>query len=283
MNGPEDQLIPLSDAANYAGVTPEHLNLLSRQGKVKAEKVGRNWFTTKRSVDQYFKGIPDVSDIRLEMRKLEMDEKLELERIKAQIELRRIEKEEKIGLARVTNFESQIPVQQTHSIPLAPIQPIEPKFKLPAFQFPSLAQAGAALGMVLIIAVAAKYPDELTRAGKLVLGNMQRIPKQIALSLPHPSFESLNTNSLIENLKEKIENYSQKVTHLAQRTEKAKIELPDLKLPQINLPKIKLPKLSFKLPHFSFGSNSGGARVAITPSPASAIPKQQEQDRKSVV
>ena len=42
-----DELIPLSDAAKYAGCTPAYLNMLARGGKLLAKKVGRNWQTTR--------------------------------------------------------------------------------------------------------------------------------------------------------------------------------------------------------------------------------------------
>ena len=40
------EYISLSGAAKTYGCTPEHLNLMARQGKLKAIKVGRNWVTT---------------------------------------------------------------------------------------------------------------------------------------------------------------------------------------------------------------------------------------------
>jgi len=41
------KLITLSEAADISRYTPEHLNLLSRKGILKAQKIGRNWYTTK--------------------------------------------------------------------------------------------------------------------------------------------------------------------------------------------------------------------------------------------
>lgn len=46
-NQNEKNYIPLSEAAKVAGYTPEYFNYLSRKGKLHAEKIGRNWFTTK--------------------------------------------------------------------------------------------------------------------------------------------------------------------------------------------------------------------------------------------
>jgi hypothetical protein len=39
--------IPLSEAAKLSGYTPEYLNHLSRKKILKAEKIGRNWYTKK--------------------------------------------------------------------------------------------------------------------------------------------------------------------------------------------------------------------------------------------
>lgn len=42
----KEKLIPLSEAAAIAGYAPEHLNLCARKNRLKAEKLGRNWYTT---------------------------------------------------------------------------------------------------------------------------------------------------------------------------------------------------------------------------------------------
>lgn len=52
--GPGAELLPLAEAAEISGYTPEYLNLLSRQGKMKAQKIGRNWYTTKDWMLEYF-------------------------------------------------------------------------------------------------------------------------------------------------------------------------------------------------------------------------------------
>ncbi|MFA6048099.1 MAG: hypothetical protein WCV59_00100 [Parcubacteria group bacterium] len=41
------KFIPLSEAAKRSGYTPEHLNLSARKGKLQAQKIGRNWYTTE--------------------------------------------------------------------------------------------------------------------------------------------------------------------------------------------------------------------------------------------
>jgi len=108
---PDEQFIPLSEASKYAGVTPEHLNLLVREGKLKAEKLGRNWFTTKKWIAQYF-GEPRIDtdseriSTEIKLREIEKEEKAELARIRADVQKKQIEKEEKLELARLANRRS---------------------------------------------------------------------------------------------------------------------------------------------------------------------------------
>lgn len=45
--------MPLSEASKRTGYTPEHLNLLCRQGKLKGKKIGRNWFVKKEWLDNF--------------------------------------------------------------------------------------------------------------------------------------------------------------------------------------------------------------------------------------
>lgn len=49
--------ISLSEAVKIAGCTPEHLNLMARQKKLQAKKLGRNWYTTKEWVNKYIESI----------------------------------------------------------------------------------------------------------------------------------------------------------------------------------------------------------------------------------
>jgi len=44
----------LSEAAKIAGFTPEYLNILARQKKLQAMKIGRNWFTTQGWLNDFF-------------------------------------------------------------------------------------------------------------------------------------------------------------------------------------------------------------------------------------
>ncbi|MDP3740803.1 MAG: hypothetical protein Q8R08_00570, partial [bacterium] len=57
----DKSLIPLSNAANLVGSTPAYLNVLIHRGKLKAQKVGRNWFTTKEWLFEHFGGKNGVS------------------------------------------------------------------------------------------------------------------------------------------------------------------------------------------------------------------------------
>jgi hypothetical protein len=58
MNGFENQnYISLSEAAKIFGYSPEYLNFLIRQGKLKGQKFGRNWMTKKEWVEKYFKKV----------------------------------------------------------------------------------------------------------------------------------------------------------------------------------------------------------------------------------
>jgi len=53
-NGLEaEQLISLTEAAARFNISPAHLNLLARRGRLQAIKVGRNWCTTEEAVAAY--------------------------------------------------------------------------------------------------------------------------------------------------------------------------------------------------------------------------------------
>ncbi len=47
------ELIPLSKAAKLSGLSPNHLRLLVGRGDIWGMKVGRNWVTTKKAVENY--------------------------------------------------------------------------------------------------------------------------------------------------------------------------------------------------------------------------------------
>ncbi|HUQ78581.1 MAG TPA: helix-turn-helix domain-containing protein [Patescibacteria group bacterium] len=48
-----DDLLSLREAAVVSGLSASHLRLLARTGKVPAQKLGRDWFTTKAAVIAY--------------------------------------------------------------------------------------------------------------------------------------------------------------------------------------------------------------------------------------
>jgi excisionase family DNA binding protein len=48
-----DELIPLSEAAEQTGISASHLRLLIRRNEIWGRKLGRNWVTTKKAVDEY--------------------------------------------------------------------------------------------------------------------------------------------------------------------------------------------------------------------------------------
>lgn len=48
-----DDLIPLSKAAEISGLSHSHLRLLIRGGEIEGRKIGRDWFTTLRAVEEY--------------------------------------------------------------------------------------------------------------------------------------------------------------------------------------------------------------------------------------
>jgi len=49
----QEELISLSEAAATSGLTAKHLGLLARRGQLRAQKIGRNWVTTREAVAEY--------------------------------------------------------------------------------------------------------------------------------------------------------------------------------------------------------------------------------------
>ena len=47
------ELISLAEAAKISGLSHGHLRLLSKQGKIWAVKIGRDWLTTEESILAY--------------------------------------------------------------------------------------------------------------------------------------------------------------------------------------------------------------------------------------
>ena len=50
---PSQEYITLSQAATRCPYSQEYLSLRARQGKLKAAKIGRNWFTTSEWLQEY--------------------------------------------------------------------------------------------------------------------------------------------------------------------------------------------------------------------------------------
>ena len=48
-----DDALSLREAAARSGLSASHLRLLARTGRLKAQKIGRDWFTTETAVLTY--------------------------------------------------------------------------------------------------------------------------------------------------------------------------------------------------------------------------------------
>ena len=53
-----DEWMSTKEAAEYTGYSPSNLRYLLRQGKIEGRKLGRDWFTTKESLDAYLASNP---------------------------------------------------------------------------------------------------------------------------------------------------------------------------------------------------------------------------------
>ncbi|MCF7835990.1 MAG: hypothetical protein K9M15_02620, partial [Candidatus Marinimicrobia bacterium] len=45
--------LELREASDFSGYTSNHLSLLCRKGELKAKRVGKKWYTTKKWLDEY--------------------------------------------------------------------------------------------------------------------------------------------------------------------------------------------------------------------------------------
>jgi hypothetical protein len=50
-----DDLISLNQAAQLSGLSPSHIRLLVRKGIIWGKKMGRDWFTSAQSIQDYLK------------------------------------------------------------------------------------------------------------------------------------------------------------------------------------------------------------------------------------
>ena len=53
--------ISLKEAAKYCPYSQDYLKLRARQGKLKAVKMGRNWFTTREWLEEYKRGLTSTA------------------------------------------------------------------------------------------------------------------------------------------------------------------------------------------------------------------------------
>ena len=49
----QEKFISLAEASKGSPYSQEYLSLLARRGKLDAKKIGRNWYTTKESLNKY--------------------------------------------------------------------------------------------------------------------------------------------------------------------------------------------------------------------------------------
>jgi len=52
----KEKSIPLRELSKGIGLSPEHLSLLARNGKLEAHKEGRNWVSSKEALERYLEG-----------------------------------------------------------------------------------------------------------------------------------------------------------------------------------------------------------------------------------
>ncbi len=57
----KEEPISLKEAAKYSGYSQDYLSLRARQGKLKALKLGRNWVTKKKWIDEYLEKVRDYN------------------------------------------------------------------------------------------------------------------------------------------------------------------------------------------------------------------------------
>ncbi len=103
-----DNYIPLSKAGHILNTSRDYLNVLIRRGKLRALKLGRNWFTTGEWLNEYQRTVGHSTLPKTVLEKLESEEKSEIKNLKSKLVLestfailKRIEsKVENISLAK---------------------------------------------------------------------------------------------------------------------------------------------------------------------------------------
>jgi hypothetical protein len=68
------EYIPLCEASRESGYTPEYLNSLARRGKLKAKKIGRNWYTTPAWIEDFISGTRSAKKEKIEKINSEIQE-----------------------------------------------------------------------------------------------------------------------------------------------------------------------------------------------------------------
>ena len=71
------QYIPLSEAGEFLGTSRDYMNVLVRRGKLRAIKLGRNWFTTNEWLAEYRKPPASVVDELKKQLALEKESSIE--------------------------------------------------------------------------------------------------------------------------------------------------------------------------------------------------------------
>jgi len=61
MNNPNEQLISLNEASKPTPYSSDYLGLLVRKGRLRGEKIGGKWYTTKEAVESYMKKAAEAS------------------------------------------------------------------------------------------------------------------------------------------------------------------------------------------------------------------------------
>jgi excisionase family DNA binding protein len=51
----DQELITISEAARRFGLSPQYLRDIARSGRLKAQKIGRDWLTTPADVEAYIR------------------------------------------------------------------------------------------------------------------------------------------------------------------------------------------------------------------------------------
>ncbi len=67
--GASDQLISLQEAAKRFGLSKTYLRTIARNGRLRAIKVGRDWLTTPKDVQEYLKSRQEKGAFRHDIKR----------------------------------------------------------------------------------------------------------------------------------------------------------------------------------------------------------------------